>query len=94
MADQDESVFVSRQRRALVSRRRIDAPLEDAERDMHGAWDTAVSRAKVSVTRVDERRPFAYRGPRLGRGQSMQPSLGRGKDIVDSLSLDPAILPR
>jgi hypothetical protein len=48
----------------------------------------------VSVSRVDERRTLPHRGRGFGRRQPLQPGLCRCEDIVDSASLDPAIVPR
>jgi len=78
--------------RALVSRRRIDAPLEDAQREVHRARNAAVARPNIAVARVDEDLSLSHRGRRLRRRQSAQPGLSRREDLIDPALLDPAML--
>ena len=92
VADEDEVVFVSGKGRALVSRGRIDAPLEDAERDVHRAGDAAIPSANIAVTRVDEDPSGAHRGRGLRRRQSAQPGARRGKHLIDPALRDARML--
>src|SRR5437870_4882446 len=67
LADEDEPLLMSRERRVLVPRVRIDPPFEDAERGVHRARDRPLARPNVAVPRVHERRAVAYRGRGLSR---------------------------
>ena len=93
VADEDDLVFAAGECRALVARRWIDAPLKDAERDVHRARNAAVSRTQLPITRIDEDRTLAHRGGGLRRRESTQPRLRCGKDLIDPTSRDLAMLP-
>ena len=61
---------------------------------MDRAWDAAVARTMVSVTRVDERRTLLHRRRGLGGREPAQTALRLGEDLIDSATVDPAIVPR
>lgn len=71
------------ERRARESGGRVDAPLEDAQRDVDRLQDHAVLEAQIVGARIDERGALMHRSRRFGRRQPGQAGLGRAEDLVD-----------